>query len=113
MLNDRLAAAQDVAARLFALEEAIDVALAKAGELTVSLPAARSRAKLSAVVGQDAISEVATALQVLAQARHHAVQAHHHLADTQVRMGLKAYGMGSLTKLLPEAEEKQHLKVVA
>ncbi|HMT44380.1 MAG TPA: hypothetical protein PKA59_07480 [Chakrabartia sp.] len=113
MLNDRLAAAQDVAARLFALEQAIDDALAKAAELTISLPAARSRAKLSAVVAQDATSEVAATLQVLAQARHHAVQAHHHLADTQVSIGLKTYGMGGLTKLLPHNEEKAPLKVVA
>lgn len=113
MLNDRLGAAQDVAARLFALEEAIDEALARAGELASAIPAARTRAKLSAVVGQEAFTETAASLQMLAQARHHAVQAHHHLADTQVRMGLKAYGMGSLTKLLPKAEEEKHLKVVA
>ena len=112
MLNDRLAAAQDVAAHLFALEEAIDAALAKAGELTTSIPAARQRARLSAVVGQDAISEVAATLQVLAKARGHVVQAHHHFAETQEQMGLKAYGMGALVKLVPSAEEKKHLKAV-
>jgi hypothetical protein len=112
MLNDRLAAAQDVAARLFALEEAIDEALARAGELTSSLPAARTRARLSAVVGQDAMAEVASSLTVLVQARHHVVQAHHRLAETQEQMGLKAYGMGNLTKLIPQAKSDR-LKVVS
>ena len=80
-------------------------------ELGDAFPGIESRPDING--GEPCIVRTRIPVWVLAQARHHAVQAHHHLADTQVRMGLKAYGMGSLTKLLPEAEEKQHLKVVA
>ncbi len=89
MLNDRLAAARSVATHLFALEDAIDTALMRAGELTSSIPAARNQANLSAVVGQDAFAEVAASLSRLVEARKHIVDAHNHLADTRDQMGLR------------------------
>ena len=54
MLKDRRNAAMRVAESLFAVEEAIDVALARAAELNGNMVTARSEAKLSALVGQDA-----------------------------------------------------------
>jgi hypothetical protein len=110
MLNDRLTAARDVAAKLFALEEAIDLALARAGELTTSIPNARSRAKLSAVIGQDAITKVSDSLVTLVEARKHILEAHEHLAETQAQIGLKVYNMGALWKFAADAS---NLEVVA
>ena len=54
MLKDRRAAAIKVAQSLFAAEEAIDAALARAAELNATMVTARTEAQLSALVGQDA-----------------------------------------------------------
>ncbi len=112
MLNDRLAAASSVANHLFALEDAIDTALAKAGELTASIPAARTQARLSAVVGQDAFEQVAASLSRLVEARKHIIDAHHHLAETRDQMGLrKIMAAGELWKASAESEPA-HLHLV-
>jgi hypothetical protein len=99
MLNDRLGAAQDVAARLHALEAAIDNALICAGELTIALPAARRRANLSAIVGHQATLLTGDTLSALHHARASIIEAHSELSKTQVEIGLEAYAMGDLWKL--------------
>lgn len=88
MLNERLGAAKDVAAKLHALETAIDEALAYAGELTAAVPAARRRAGISAIVGQEAISLTGQSLAALHEARAKIVAAHHAFAEVQVQVGL-------------------------
>lgn len=90
MLNDRLGAAQDVAAKLFALESAIDEALVHAGQLTAAVPAARQRARLSAVVGQDAIALTGQSLAALHEARAKIVAAHQAFFEVQTQLGLSA-----------------------
>lgn len=110
MLNDRLAAANELAAHLFALEEAIDEAVSKAGALTCALPAARTRARVAASVGQDAFAEVAAGVARLVEARQHIVQAHEVLADARDQLGIRTTAGGSLHKLLPKA--RKHLAVV-
>jgi len=115
MLNERRAAARKVAANLFALEEALDIALAQAGGLAAVLPAARAEARVSAVVGQDAIGSTAEALALLVQARAKVIEAHHHLQETRVQLGLREVSVGDL---LPKpaaasAEDRQPLRAVA
>lgn len=90
MLNDRLSAAKDVSAKLFALEAAIDDALISAGELTATIPAARRRAHLSAVVAQEAYSLTGETLAALHNARAKVVAAHHAFAAVQTQIGLGA-----------------------
>ena len=55
MPRTRQAVAQKVADRLFALENAIDLALTRSAELNASMPEARGEARLPALVGQDAL----------------------------------------------------------
>ncbi|HEX2764372.1 MAG TPA: hypothetical protein VHM92_11110, partial [Allosphingosinicella sp.] len=69
MLKQRRDAAMKVAESLFAAEEAIDAALARAAELNGALVTARTDAKLSALVGQDAFEVSASAFAALARAR--------------------------------------------
>lgn len=88
MLNDRLSAAKIIAEKLFAVETAIDDALISAGELTAAVPAARRRARVSAVVGQDAVELTGQALAALYEARAKIVAAHHAFAAVQVDVGL-------------------------
>ena len=98
MLNDRLAAAKTVAEKLFALEDAIDAALICAGELSAAAPKARKQAKLSAMVGQDAIAMTGDAVAALYAARAHIVGAHSHYADVRDQIGIKPSMTGDLWK---------------
>lgn len=88
MLNDRLSAVKEVSAKLFALETAIDDALISAAELTATIPTARRRAKLSAVVAQEAYSLTGESLAALHSARAKVIAAHHAFAVVQTEIGL-------------------------
>lgn len=95
MLKQRRDAAENVAKRLFAAEQAIDDAIYKVSDLVGYMPIARTNAKLSAVVGQDAIVQAAETLSALVAARGHLVTTHNHLAETRDLIGLQAMAMGS------------------
>lgn len=81
-MTNRQKLAEDVAQQLFATEEALDTALANAGDLVAMLPRARQQAGVSAKVGQAAIQQLAASLSLLAEARHQIVLAHQSLADS-------------------------------
>lgn len=112
MLNERLGAAKDVAAKLHALEAAIDDALSQAGALTAAVPAARRRAGISAVVGQEAISLTGQSLAALHEARAKIVAAHHAFAEVQVQVGLGARMSGDGWKPALLTTETAPLKLV-
>lgn len=99
MLNERLSAAKIVAASLKDLEEALDDTLICAAALTSALPTARRTAKLSPVVGQEAIALSGEVLVALHQARAALVQAHAELADVRDTIGLTPRMTGDLWKL--------------
>lgn len=113
MLNNRLTAAKDVKAKLIALESAIDSALISAAELAAAVPAARQRAKLSAVVAQDAIALTGESLAALYQARAKIVEAHHAFADVQDQIGVTPYMSGDLWKIPAAAAEAVPLALVS
>ena len=94
MLKERRDAATKVAERLFAAEEAIDAALARAAELNSTLATARIDARLSAVVGQEAFEVAAAAFASIAKARADIVETHRRLSETQVQIGLGAVAFG-------------------
>jgi hypothetical protein len=95
MLKERREAAEKVAAGLFALEHAIDLALTKSAELNAIMPAARGAANLSAVVGQDAFDGAADTFAALARARRHVVETHQRLDATKTQVGLRTVAIGS------------------
>jgi len=94
MLKERREAAQKVADRLFAVENAIDVAIAMAAELNAAMPVARTDARLSAVVGHDAMKSAAASFASLIKARQKMVEAHHQLDATKDQIGLRVLGVG-------------------
>jgi hypothetical protein len=96
MLNKRRSAAQEVANRLMAAEEAIDAALAAVAELQGYLPVARCEANLAACVGQEAFEGAAETMSSLIRARRNIVDTHHHLAETKDQIGLRAVALGGL-----------------
>jgi len=89
MLKQRRDAARQLANRLFETESAIDEAISKMADLTGYMPIARSDANLSAVVGQEVISQAAVTLSVLVD-----VETHNRLADARDQIGLREVGFG-------------------
>jgi hypothetical protein len=116
MLKDRRNAATKVAESLFAAELAIDNALARAAELNGNLVTARTDARLSALVGQDAFEVSVSAFAALARARCDIVETHKRLSETKIQVGLRTIAVGDDTwPKPPQATEERfdHLKVVA
>lgn len=115
MLKARRDAAMKVAESLFAAEEAIDAALARVAELNGTLVTARTEAKLSAVVGQDAFETAASVFAALARARCDIVETHRRLHETKIEIGLRSVAIGDQGKpnAMPnETGEVRHLQVV-
>ena len=115
MLKNRQQAAQKVANRLFAVENAIDAAVRCAAELNAAMPEARSDARLSAVVGQDALDQAAEAFALLVQARRAMVETHNKLEETRIRIGLREVNVGDSYPKEPEAVSRpvRHVRAVA
>jgi hypothetical protein len=105
MLKQRRDAAENVAKRLFAAEQAIDDAIYKVSDLSGYMPIARTNAKLSAVVGQDAIVQAAETLSALVAARGH-------LVTTRDLIGLQAMAMGSTGAKPSELAQKRDETIV-
>ena len=115
MLKERRTAATKVAESLFAAEEAIDAALARAAELHGTLISARTEAKVSALVAHDAFEVAASAFAALARARCDIVETHKRLSEAQIQVGLRTLSFGDLAPKPPSAERegRGHLQAVA
>ena len=114
MLKQRREAAIRVAESLWAAEDAIDAALAKAAEFNGVLVTARSHANLSAIVGQEAFEVSASAFAALAKARADIVEAHRRLSETKIQVGLRSLATGDDQKAPPMTGALEpHLKAVA
>lgn len=96
MPRTRQVVAQKVADRLFALEQAIDVALTRAAELNTAMPEARGEARLPAMIGQDAFDRAAETYTSLVQARRRVVETHQSLDAARVQIGLREVATGDL-----------------
>jgi hypothetical protein len=94
MLNKRRQAAIKVVQSLYAAEDAIDVALARAADLNSTLVTARAEAEVSALMGHEAIQVAASAFAALARARSDIVEAHKRLSETKIQMGMRAVAIG-------------------
>lgn len=114
MLNERLSAAKIVATSLKDLEESLDDTLICAAAFTSALPKARRTAKLSPIVGQDAIALSGEVMAAIHHARAVLVEAHGKLAEVRNDIGLTPRMTGDLWKLVDEkkATTTPDLKVV-
>lgn len=89
---------RQVAEDLFAVETAIDNALALAGRLTGTMTAARLDTNLSATVGQDAFDGLSDAMTALTTARRNIVHTHNGLAVVKDQVGLRTVNLGGVIK---------------
>ena len=95
---DKALIAQTVANKLFATENAVDTAIVEATKLMGGLIEARQEMRLSAVVGDDAVSKLAVALSALTEARKAVVEAHNELAEVKLRVGIRTKLIGVTDK---------------
>ena len=86
---DKVFVAQRVATKLFATENAVDLALTEASELMADMLKARKDLGLSAVVGDAAASKLVEAIAALGVARTAMVAAHGELNDAKLRIGVR------------------------
>ncbi|MDF0545001.1 MULTISPECIES: hypothetical protein [Sphingobium] len=114
MRAQRQSIAKHVAERLFAAEEAIDIAAARIAELNAALPIARLDARLSAMIGQDAIQSSASAMLLMAETRQKIVTTHANLKQASDAIGLPETSYGDLLKVASAGTrpEGQHLRAV-
>jgi hypothetical protein len=113
MLSKRRAAATKVAQSLWAAEDALDAALARAAELSGTLASARIEANLSAIVAQDAFDGAAAALSAIAKARGELVETHRCLTQARIDLGLRAVAVGDEPVKPMTGQAKPHLQAVA
>src|SRR3546814_10417971 len=103
MLTERRNAANEVAAKLFEAEAAIDHAIVAIGALASAMPQAQAAAKLSTVVGSDAYAHLGATVAALFEGRSHAVALHHALDEVKTGIGLRNFrvvGTGDAGKIL-------------
>lgn len=103
---------QEVAARLFAAEDAIDAAIARTAELAGFMPAARGDAGLACEVGQEALEYAAETFSALVKARAQIIASHRELNATKDQIGLRAVSFGG-GQGKPFSSEVRHLSEVA
>lgn len=115
MLKARREAAMKVAESLYAMEKAIDEALARAAEFHGTLISARTEANVSALVAHDAFESASSAFASLARARCDVVETHNRLSDAKIQVGLRtvAIGDGVPKPQVTGKVEPRHLQVVA
>jgi len=94
MLKQRREAAETVAEALFAAEKAIDAAISTTATLAALMPTSRQAARVSALIGQDAIMSAINTMQALGVAREGIVTTHKHLSVAQRDIGLSAVSFG-------------------
>jgi hypothetical protein len=101
MPRHRKEVAATVAAQLHATERAIDEALTATAGFVGFMPVARMNARLSAVVGQQALDRAMEALARLTEARRAMVEAHNALAEVHGQIGLGPVNFGALGEKPP------------
>lgn len=114
MLQQRRAAALEVANKLFEAEDALDTALAAVAGLAMTMPAARKEANLSALYAQEAFEGATETLSHLTRARRTIIDTHKALSEARDQMGLRHFAIGPGDDK-PETDPKPvgvHLKAV-
>ena len=101
MLKQRRAAAEKVAAQLFAVEAGVDAAISQVAQLTTAIIEARSEAKLSAFVGQAEVALATRAAALMIEARQLILDTHTQLAQTRIDIGLREVSWGDSTNDCP------------
>ena len=94
----RTEAARAGAEKLKRAEAAIDAALRETAELMGLLPSLRLEARLSAVIGQEAVTNLGETLAHIVSARRTIIEAHSALYTVRSQIGCGALAVGDMDK---------------
>ncbi len=94
----RTEAARAGAEKLMRAEAAIDAALRETAELMGLLPSLRLEARLSAVIGQQAVANLGETLAYIVSARRTIIEAHGALNTVRTQIGCGALAAGDMDK---------------
>jgi hypothetical protein len=94
----RTEAARAGAEKLMRAEAAIDAALRETAELMGLLPSLRLEAKLSAVLGQEAVANLGETLAHIVSARRTIIETHSALNTVRTQIGCGALAAGDMDK---------------
>ena len=110
-------AADEVARLLHDLEQQLDVAFERAGELAAALPRARLENRLSAVVGQPVFSHLTQSMHSISEARGHLVSMHRSIEAVAKATGIEVRAWGDVHPKPPipllQGEEQPRLRAAA
>lgn len=95
---DKTLIVQGAANKLFASEKAIDSAIVETSGLLTGLIEARQDLRVSAIFANETQMKVSEAIAALAQARNAVVEAHEHMAEDKLRLGVRTKMIGVLDK---------------
>jgi hypothetical protein len=95
---------------LVTAEDAVERALCETMTLASNLGRMRMDAKISMVVGQEAMGALSEAITALTTARGAMVRAHGHLDDVKTQIGCRTVAVGTL---IDKGSAKTDLQVVA
>jgi hypothetical protein len=98
------------AENLITAEDAVEQALCETMTLASNLGRMRMDAKISVVVGQDAMAALSEAITALTHARGAMVRAHGHLDDVKTQIGCRTVAVGTL---IDKGEAKADLHIVS
>ena len=114
MLNQRLAAAKQVAAELIPAETDLDNAILHTSRLAIAVIEGRRSARLPISTGQAGLIHITRATVKLAEARSEIGAAHLALRETQDEVGLRAMAFGDFWECPDKkAEAPAHIANVA
>lgn len=102
-MHRRREAAEEMAAKLFQAEKAINDAITAAAQLVAFMPQACGQAGVTAAYGQAAVTEAVAAINALSEARERIGASHTKLSAIQRQVGLRTMALGGQEKPPPEA----------
>lgn len=92
-------AAEVIGEKLIAFEMALSEAFARGGELATTMSTARAAAGVSPIAGQSAFSQIAAALNSLAQSMESTAAGHYTLNQTRKDLRIPVTSMGDSTEI--------------
>lgn len=102
---------KSIAGKLFAAEEAVDMAMVRNTQLLEGIITGRRELNVAATTAELAQTRVAEAIAALSEARRAVMAAHAGLKNVQVRLGVEDNDFGPLDKPEEDAPKKPNVNL--
>lgn len=118
MLHERIEAARPIAAKISRAEKSFNECLQLIGELLSDIPRARQQfaGRIPMTAGMAASESLAAAAVSVTRGYMEVIEAHSHLAEDRIQVGLRTVSIGDIGACPPEngalANASRHLNAV-